>query len=89
MTRIRSRSGPASTSWRVAADAGRVTCLGLGQSRDSDIDSHHLTMAPNGRLAPLRDVVTRVPANVRRNGPPGSDLAAALSAERRREAERE
>lgn len=41
------------------------------------------------RLVPLREVIRRVQANVRRYVPAGSDLAAELSAERRREAERE
>jgi hypothetical protein len=39
------------------------------------------------RLEPLEKVIRRVQANVRRYVPEGSDLAAELSEERRREAE--
>jgi bifunctional DNA-binding transcriptional regulator/antitoxin component of YhaV-PrlF toxin-antitoxin module len=41
------------------------------------------------RLEPLADVIRRVQANVRRYVPEGSDLAAELSEDRRREAEGE
>ena len=41
------------------------------------------------KLEPLDKVIRRVQANVRRYVPEGSDLAAELSEDRRREAERE
>jgi bifunctional DNA-binding transcriptional regulator/antitoxin component of YhaV-PrlF toxin-antitoxin module len=41
------------------------------------------------KLEPLDNVIRRVQANVRRYVPEGSDLAAELSEDRRREAERE
>jgi hypothetical protein len=41
------------------------------------------------KLEPLEKVIRRVQANVRRYVPEGSDLAAELSEERRREAELE
>jgi bifunctional DNA-binding transcriptional regulator/antitoxin component of YhaV-PrlF toxin-antitoxin module len=41
------------------------------------------------KLEPLDKVIRRVQANVRRYVPQGSDLAAELSEDRRREAERE
>jgi bifunctional DNA-binding transcriptional regulator/antitoxin component of YhaV-PrlF toxin-antitoxin module len=41
------------------------------------------------RLEPLAEVIRRVQANVRRYVPEGSDLAAELSEDRRREAELE
>jgi antitoxin PrlF len=41
------------------------------------------------KLEPLDKVIRRVQANVRRYVPEGSDLAADLSEDRRREAERE
>jgi bifunctional DNA-binding transcriptional regulator/antitoxin component of YhaV-PrlF toxin-antitoxin module len=41
------------------------------------------------KLEPLESVIRRVQANVRRYVPEGSDLAAELSEDRRREAERE
>ena len=41
------------------------------------------------RLVPLRDVISRVQANVRRYVPAGTDLAAELARDRRREAEDE